>query len=87
MATDSGNPQYTYGVNDALAVKIWAKKLFVEALKQTLLDKFIGTGNDAAIQVKDDLSKTSGDKLTYSYEGEYRDYDYSTEGWTVFETE
>lgn len=65
MATDSGNPQYTYGVNDALAVKIWAKKLFVEALKQTLLDKFIGTGNDAAIQVKDDLSKTSGDKLTY----------------------
>ena len=65
MATDSGNPQYTYGVNDALAVKIWAKKLFVEALKQTLLDKFIGTGNDAAIQVKDDLSKSSGDKLTY----------------------
>ena len=65
MATDSGNSQYTYGVNDALAVKIWAKKLFVEALKQTLLDKFIGTGNDAAIQVKDDLSKTSGDKLTY----------------------
>lgn len=65
MATDSGNPQYTYGVNDALAVKIWAKKLFVEALKQTLLDKFIGTDNSSAIQVKDDLSKTSGDKLTY----------------------
>ena len=65
MATNSGNQQYTYGVNDALAVKIWAKKLFVEALKATILDKFIGTGNDSAIQVKDDLSKSSGDKLTY----------------------
>jgi len=64
MATDSGNQQYTYGVNDNLAVKIWAKKLFVEALKATMLDKFIGTGNDSAIQVKDDLSKSSGDKLT-----------------------
>lgn len=65
MATNSGNQQYTYGVNDALAVKIWAKKLFVEALKATMLDKFIGTSNDSAIQVKDDLSKSSGDKLTY----------------------
>lgn len=65
MATDSGNQQYSYGVNDALAVKVWAKKLFVESLKSTILDKFIGTDNNAAIQVKDDLSKGSGDKLTY----------------------
>lgn len=65
MATDSGNQQYSYGVNDALAVKVWAKKLFVESLKSTILDKFIGTDNNSAIQVKDDLSKGSGDKITY----------------------
>jgi N4-gp56 family major capsid protein len=65
MATNSGNSQYSYGVNDTLAVKVWAKKLFVEALKSTILDKFIGTDNNSAIQVKDDLSKGSGDKMTY----------------------
>ena len=65
MATNSGNQQYSYGVNDALAVKVWAKKLFVESLKSTILDKFIGTDNNSAIQVKDDLSKGSGDKITY----------------------
>lgn len=65
MATNSGNSQYSYGVNDTLAVKVWAKKLFVEALKSTILDKFIGTDNNSGIQVKDDLSKGSGDKMTY----------------------
>ena len=61
----SPNPNATFGTNDELAVKIWAKKLFVESIKATQLDKFIGTGSDSVIQVKDELSKGAGDALKY----------------------
>jgi len=52
-----------YGVNDALTVKVWAKKLFVEALKATWVGKFIGDSN-AVIERKDDLSQSAGDRIT-----------------------
>lgn len=55
----------TYGVNDALAVKLWSKKLAVEALKATWASKFMGTDSSALIHVKDETSKSSGDKITY----------------------
>lgn len=58
MATTS------YGVNDALTVKVWAKKLFVEALKATWVGKFIGSTSDSLIQRKDDLSQGPGDRIT-----------------------
>lgn len=58
MATTS------YGVNDTLAVKTWAKKLFVDALKETKADKFMGKTSASLIQVKDDLAKGPGDKIT-----------------------
>jgi hypothetical protein len=54
-----------FSESNALTVKVWAKKLFVEALKQTILDKFIGTGADSAIVVKDELSKMAGDRIRY----------------------
>lgn len=53
-----------YGVNDALAVKVWAKKLFVDALKQTYADKFMGKSSSSLIQVRDELSKSAGDRIT-----------------------
>ena len=31
-----------YGVNDTLAVKLWSKMLFADALKKTYFDKFMG---------------------------------------------
>ena len=55
----------TFNESNALTVKVWAKKLFVEALKQTILDKFIGTGAGSAIVVKDELSKMAGDRIRY----------------------
>ena len=55
----------TFNESNALTVKVWAKKLFVEALKQTILDKVIGTGADSAIVVKDELSKMAGDRIRY----------------------
>lgn len=55
----------TYGVNDTLSNKLWAKKLTAEALKQTYFGKFMGSGSDAMIQMKNETSKTSGDKVTF----------------------
>lgn len=53
-----------YGVNHPLAVKAWAKKLFVEALKDTYFSRFMGTGSDNIIQIKTELQKGPGDRIT-----------------------
>jgi N4-gp56 family major capsid protein len=55
----------SYGVNDALAVKLWSKSLSVEALKKTYIFKFIGGTADSLIQTKTETSKGAGDKVTY----------------------
>ncbi len=55
----------SFGVNDALTVKLWAKKLSVEALKATQLQKCIGTPRSALVQMRDELSKGPGDTVTY----------------------
>jgi N4-gp56 family major capsid protein len=54
----------TYGVNDTLSNKLWAKKLNVEALKTTYFGKFMGEGSSNMIQVKTELSQNAGDKIT-----------------------
>jgi N4-gp56 family major capsid protein len=59
MATTS------YGVNDALAVKLWSKRLIREALKATFIGKFTGKEDSSLIQVKDETSKGAGDKITF----------------------
>jgi N4-gp56 family major capsid protein len=59
MATTS------YGVNDALAVKLWSKELAVEALKKTYFANFVGTGAGSLIQQRTETSKGPGDKVTY----------------------
>ena len=55
----------SWGVNDALAVKLWSKKLFREALKQTEMAKFMGEGSGSMIQVLNDTKKGAGDKITF----------------------
>ena len=57
MATTS------YGVNDNLAVKLWAKKLFHEALAQTFFGRYMGEGSDSMIQVLNDTKKGAGDRI------------------------
>lgn len=54
-----------YGVNDALAVKLWAKKLFQEGLKKAWASKFMGSGSDSLIQIKGETSRGAGDKITF----------------------
>jgi N4-gp56 family major capsid protein len=58
MATTS------YGVNNALAVKLWAKKLFVESLKATQFANFLGNDSSSLVQWKDETSKSAGDRIT-----------------------
>ena len=55
----------SYGVNDALAVKLWSKKLFQEALKQTYFSKFMGSESGNIIQVKGETGKGAVDKITF----------------------
>lgn len=55
----------SYGTNDPLAVKLWSKRLAVEVLKQTQASRFMGTSDDSLIHIKDELSKSAGDKVTY----------------------
>ena len=58
MATTS------YPVNHPLAVKLWSKTLFHEALKETQMYKFMGKGSDSLIQIKDGTQKSAGDRIT-----------------------
>jgi N4-gp56 family major capsid protein len=53
-----------YGVNHPLAVKLWSRKLFQEALKQCWMSKFIGSDSNAMIQKLEDTSKGPGDRIT-----------------------
>src|SRR5690606_13274878 len=55
----------TYGVNDALTVKNWAKELEVEALKKTYFNKFIGSSANSLIHRKTETEKNKGDKVTF----------------------
>lgn len=54
----------SYGVNNPLAVKLWAKKLFVEALKETFLYRFTGSDSGSIIQIKPETNKGAGDRIT-----------------------
>lgn len=55
----------SFGVNDALAVKLWSKKLAVEVSKATAIAPLIGTSSGSIIQLKDETSKGAGDKVTF----------------------
>jgi len=55
----------TYGVNDSLSNKLWAKKLAAEALKETYFGKFMGTGSDNMIHLKSETSTNAGDTVTF----------------------
>jgi N4-gp56 family major capsid protein len=54
-----------FTTGNALTRKAWAKKLFVEALKQTRYAQFKGrAGSDSLITLKSDLAKDGGDRIT-----------------------
>lgn len=55
----------TYGVNDALAVKLWSKKLAEEVSKATAIAPLMGTSSNSIIQLKTETQKGKGDKVTF----------------------
>lgn len=57
--------QTNFASNDPLAVKLWSKKLYVQALAATQYGKLISEDGNNAIQMKDETSKGAGDKVTY----------------------
>lgn len=54
-----------FGVNDALAVKLWSKVLDSEALKATEIAPLIGDDAGSIIQRKSETSKGAGDQVTF----------------------
>lgn len=52
-----------FATGDSLAVKLWSKKMSVEALKQTWVYKFMGRDANSVIQIFDDTSKSEGDRI------------------------
>jgi N4-gp56 family major capsid protein len=57
MATTS------FPVNSPQAVKLWSKRTWREALKETYASRFMGTSTSSLIYVKDDLNKSAGDRI------------------------
>ena len=57
--------QTDFAVNDPLAVKLWRKKLFVEAIQQCWFRNFISDKGDNVIQKFDDAEKGAGDTINY----------------------
>jgi len=54
----------TFAKTDALTVKVWSAILLKEALRDMYLSKFMGESSDNIIQVKNELTKQKGDKIT-----------------------
>jgi len=52
-----------FATGDNLAVKLWSKKIAVEALKQTWCYKFMGSDDNSVIQIFDDTQKSAGDRI------------------------
>lgn len=55
----------TYGVNDALAVKLWSKNLDKSIRESTALAPLMGEGPNSIIQIKSELKKGTGDRVTF----------------------
>ena len=54
----------SYLTGDAETVKLWSRMLSREAIAETFLAKFMGSGTDSVITVKDETSKSAGDRIT-----------------------
>jgi hypothetical protein len=55
----------SFGLNDAMAVKLWSKKLSVEAVKATDIGAFIGDDAGAVVHRKTEAEKGKGDQITF----------------------
>lgn len=54
-----------YPVNHPLAVKLWSRRLDVEALKETFFAQYMGTGASNLAQIMEETRKGPGDAITW----------------------
>lgn len=54
-----------FGVNDDLAVKLWARRLEYDIIYRTDISALIGESSNSIIQLKTETSKESGDRITF----------------------
>jgi len=59
----------TFAANHPLAMRAWSKKLSTEALKSIAVAPLIGTGTDSIIQLKTEVQKSAGDRVTFGLRG------------------
>lgn len=59
----------TFQTTSNLALKVWAKKAFSDAVKATTYGKLQGTSDRSIVQVKTELKKAKGDKITFGLRG------------------
>lgn len=55
---------WQFATGDALTRKAWSKQLAHETIFETYVKRFMGKGPDSMIQIKEDLAKDAGDKIT-----------------------
>ncbi len=53
-----------FPLNDPLAVQRWSTSLALEAAKKSYFSKFISTGRESCITLKNELNKAAGEKIT-----------------------
>jgi len=53
-----------YGINDPLTNKLYSKRLAVEAITGTYVQKFMGTSPFSLVQVRNETMKAAGDRIT-----------------------
>lgn len=56
---------FNQGSSSNLAIKVWSRKAFSDAVKGTLYGTLTGTSDRSIVQVKSELKKDSGDKITF----------------------
>lgn len=62
-----------FGLNHPLAVQRWSGSLDVEAVKKAYFPKFMGTGKDSIIVIKNELNKAAGEKITVALRAKLAD--------------
>ncbi len=72
-----------FPLGHALAVQRWSTSLALEAAKKAYFSKFIGTGMDSLIVLKNELSKGAGEKVTVALRSKLANY--GVEGDAVIE--
>ncbi len=58
-----------FGVNHPLARKAWSRKLYHEVIGKGYYGRFVGSSDNSLFQLKEDLKKDKGDKITFGLRG------------------